>query len=224
MSTCQARWYRPGACGGGDGRSPTENRPRSWWLSEPPARRNTARPGRVGLDDLEAERVAVERRARLGVAHPQHGVVEALTFMRHACQRRLDVELDRDLVADEHAAGLERGVPLDAEVLAVDRAVAVKPALVLPHGSLPTPPTSRSNVTGLVTPLIGQVAVQLVVVAVGLDARRAERHRRVVLDVEEVVRAQVVVAGLVAGVDRGHLHGGVDRRLERVVGDRRCRR
>ena len=33
----------------------------------------------------------------------------------------LDVELDLDLVADDHTAGLERGVPLDAPILAVDR-------------------------------------------------------------------------------------------------------
>src|SRR4051812_12757165 len=37
-----------------------------------------------------------------------------------------DVELEADLVGDEHAAGLERGVEGDAPVLAVDRGGALE--------------------------------------------------------------------------------------------------
>jgi hypothetical protein len=44
-------------------------------------------------------------------------------------ERALQVERDGDVLADEHAAGLERRVPREAEVLAVDDGVAVAPAL-----------------------------------------------------------------------------------------------
>src|SRR5690348_8410683 len=35
-------------------------------------------------------------------------------------QDRLDLQVNGDLVGDDHAAGLHRGVPVDAEVLPVD--------------------------------------------------------------------------------------------------------
>jgi hypothetical protein len=44
-------------------------------------------------------------------------------------ERALQVERDGDVLADEHAAGLERRVPRETEVLAVDDGVAVAPAL-----------------------------------------------------------------------------------------------
>src|SRR5262245_20174108 len=56
---------------------------------------------------------------------------ECVTKLRTLCARssrvlrvvlldELDVELELDVVADRHSPGLERGVPLDAPVLAVD--------------------------------------------------------------------------------------------------------
>ena len=69
-------------------------------------------------------------------------------------ERGLDVELDLDLVADQDPAGLQRGVVLQAEVLAVDRAGQREPRRCRPTGRCSTPPNSRSNVTGLVTPRI----------------------------------------------------------------------
>ena len=66
-----------------------------------------------------------------------------------------------DLVADHHTTGLERGVPLDAAVLAVDVVGAEKPARVPPHGSPVKPSNSTSNVTGLVTPLIVRSALSM---------------------------------------------------------------
>jgi D-amino peptidase len=46
VPTSQARWYRPGYSGPSGARPvPISNRPRSWSLAEPGARRNAARPG-----------------------------------------------------------------------------------------------------------------------------------------------------------------------------------
>src|SRR5207244_180408 len=63
----------------------------------------------------------------------------------------------------------------------------------------------------------GQVTLDDEAVAVGTHAGGAERHGRVGLDVEEVARANVVVALLVVGVDRAQVDGGVHRRVERVL-------
>ena len=46
-------------------------------------------------------------------------------------QRALQVERDRDVLADEHAAGLEGGVPGEAEVLAVDDRLGGRAGLVV---------------------------------------------------------------------------------------------
>jgi hypothetical protein len=68
------------------------------------------------------------------------------------------------------------------------------------------------EVDGRVTP-DREVGVDARSVAVGAKPVDTQRHRRVLLDVEEVVGAQVAVAIGVAGVDRGHLHLGRERRL-----------
>src|SRR3546814_9230287 len=46
-----------------------------------------------------------------------------------------DLELEGDLLADEHAAGFQGGVPVDAPVLAVDGGGALRPVRVLLDGS-----------------------------------------------------------------------------------------
>ena len=184
-------------------------------MSDRPPRRKIGAAGGIGLDHLEPECLGVERRAGPGVADPEHGVVQASNS--HATSLASMSSSIDDLVADEHAAGLERRVPLDAEVLAVDRAGRREPGLGVAPRVLADAAELEVERDRPGDALDRQVAVQLVVAAGGLDAGRAERHRRVVLDVEEVVRAQVVVAALVAGVDRGHLHDGGDRRVQRVV-------
>src|SRR6185437_7254566 len=62
-----------------------------------------------------------------------------------------------------------------------------------------------------------------VVAAEVLDGRRGEGDGRELLDVQEVVGAQVTVALPVAGVDAGDLDGEVDRRVLRVLAVERCR-
>ena len=59
----------------------------------------------------------------------------------------------------------------------------------------------------------GEVTVEQEVAAVGADAGGAEGHRGVLLDVEEVLAADVVVPGLVPGVHRAEVDGGGDGRL-----------
>ena len=193
MSTCHARWYSPGACGAGDGRSPTENSPRSWWLSEPPARRNMARPPAGHLDGLEAEGVSVERGADLGVAHPQHGVVEA----GHAHDSSLasmssSIFTLSPTSTPPVSSGAFHSMPKSLRLIVV---VALKPALVLPHGSCADAADLEVERDRLGDAADRQVAVELELVAVGLDARRAGTSSWGGLDVEEVVRPQVVVAG-----------------------------
>jgi hypothetical protein len=63
----------------------------------------------------------------------------------------LNFQLDVHAVADQHAAGLERLVPLQSEVLAARLVLAMKPARSLPQGSFARPPYSTSRVTVRVT-------------------------------------------------------------------------
>ena len=106
---------------------------------------------------------------------------------------RGDLELEGDLVADQHAAGLERGVPVDAVVLAVDRRrEPSKPTRWLPNGSVARALELEGDADRLGDALDGQVAGDLEAGRAGLlDAGRDEGDLRVVLDVEEVVAAQV---------------------------------
>src|SRR6266567_8031905 len=46
---------------------------------------------------------------------------------------RLDLQLDRDLLSDEHTAGLERLVPGDAPVLAVDLGLGRESRFLVPE-------------------------------------------------------------------------------------------
>jgi hypothetical protein len=50
--------------------------------------------------------------------------------------RQFDLQVELHLVADEHAACLERDVPRQAEILAVDRARRVEPGLLVAPGVL----------------------------------------------------------------------------------------
>src|SRR5215468_6603168 len=107
----------------------------------------------------------------------------------------LDVELDVDAVADQHAAGLEQLVPRQAEVLAVDRCLRDEPdPLVAPRID------AAAGRLGVERDLAGRVADRELAdhaqpaAADVLHARAAEAQLGEPLDVEEVRRAQVVVA------------------------------
>src|SRR5438067_11568138 len=105
----------------------------------------------------------------------------------------LDVELDGDVLADEEPAGLEGGVPGEAEVLAVDGGGGREP------GAGAAPRIGRDavelDVEGhrLGHAVDGEVAVERPAGAVAPHRGRAERPLRVVLDVEEVGAAEVLV-------------------------------
>ena len=67
----------------------------------------------------------------------------------------LDIQIDRRILAHEHAACFKCRVPAQFEVLAIDLVVAESPMRVLPQGSLPGAlGPSTAKVTGLVTPCI----------------------------------------------------------------------
>src|SRR4029453_6757053 len=106
----------------------------------------------------------------------------------------LEVELDPDALADQEAAGLQRLVPGDVEVLTVDVARGHEPgAQVAPRvdghaleldveGGGPCAVADR------------QVAHDLEAVPDRPHRRAAVRHEGEALDVQEVGRAQVLVA------------------------------
>src|SRR6478752_789965 len=67
---------------------------------------------------------------------------------------RRDVELELDLLRDQHAAGLERGVPAQAPVLAVDAGATLEA-----DAQVAERVGSKTTVTGLVSPLIDRSPV-----------------------------------------------------------------
>src|SRR5512140_2413485 len=127
----------------------------------------------------------------------------------------LELDRDLDLLADEHAARLERGVPDEAELAAVEgRLGGEARALVAPRV------LARAGELGVQDDLLLhavelEVARHPVARAGLLDPARAEGELRVLRDVEEVRGAQVRVAVGHLGVDGG----GVDGRLDRGAGE-----
>src|SRR5262245_24851293 len=120
---------------------------------------------------------------------------------------QLQLDVDLDLIADQPAAGLERHVPIQAPLLAADLSLRIKPGA----GGAPR----RRGLAGVLDVqrdglghvADGQIAVQLAAIGAELlDTRALERNIRVGLDVEEIRRAQVPIALLVAG----HQAGGLD--------------
>src|SRR5699024_7059020 len=131
----------------------------------------------------------------------------------------LDLEVHADPVTDDETAAFERDVEIDSEVLAAE----LGPGAEADAG---TAPRIGADAVELEIELDrlgdltnGEITGDEVAVTAGLHRRRAEGHLRVVLDREEVARAQVLVAPLVAGVDRGEVDLGLDRRLQRILGD-----
>src|SRR5436190_13044958 len=131
------------------------------------------------------------------------------------------VDVQPDLVAHDDAAAFEYDVPLEAPVLTADLGGrAESGALVAPRRA------DRAEVLELERDRPGHVLDREVAdepigaVARVLDLGRAERRGGMVLGVAEVRAAEVLVAGGVATVDVGDVDGRLDRRVERVRGDR----
>src|SRR4051812_37233188 len=106
---------------------------------------------------------------------------------------RRDVELELDLVGDEDAAGLERGVPGQAPVLAVQRGAALEADAQVAEGVARRAGGLEDDREGLGLALDRQVAGDDPVVAVAGDRGGDEGDLLVVVGVEEVLGAQVRV-------------------------------
>src|SRR6478672_10520363 len=130
-----------------------------------------------------------------------------------------DVELELDLLADEHAAGLERGVPGQAPVLAVDGGRALEADAQVAEGVTGRAGGLELDGDRLGDALHGQVAGDQPGGGVlALDLGRDEGDLLVVVGVEEVGGLQVAVAVGDTGVDAGGLDGQRDLRGSRVRG------
>src|SRR5213076_2395538 len=107
-----------------------------------------------------------------------------------------DVELELDLVRHQEAAGLERGVPGQAPVLAGQGGLALEADAQVAEGVASGAAGLEIDADRLADTSDGEVAGDRPVVAVALDVRRGEGDRGVRLDLEEVGAAQVRVAVL----------------------------
>src|SRR5437867_2639629 len=124
-----------------------------------------------------------------------------------------DVDLDRHVVADEQAAALERFIPREAEVLAVDRGGAVESGALVPTWVLALAEKARVEHDGPRHTMEGEGALHLALLAARVEVGHARALKRDLGEfgyVEEVGRAQVIIALLDVGVDGR----GVDRTLD----------
>jgi hypothetical protein len=106
------------------------------------------------LSDGVADHVPIKNRDGVLGARADRGAAVVMLWSRryfldlelrssHLLVDGFDVDLDEDLLADEEAAGLERLVPRDAELVAVDSRRGVEAG----SGSKPTSPTRCGNPT-----------------------------------------------------------------------------
>src|SRR5690349_11607731 len=131
---------------------------------------------------------------------------------------RRDVELELDLLGDEDAAGLERGVPGEAPVLAVDAGAALEADAQVAERVAGRAGRLEGDRDRLGLPLDGQLTGDDPVLAVALDLGRGEGDLLVVVGVEEVGRAEVAVAVGDTGVDAAGLDGQLNLRVGGVRG------
>src|SRR5690606_5454763 len=128
----------------------------------------------------------------------------------------LDLDLDLDLVRHQDATSLERGVPVHAEVLAVQGGRGGEAVDRRAHRGDALAGELGIEDDFLRDAVHGQVTIDLVVARAlaSLDPRALEGDDRVLLNTEEVVRAEVDITVLVARVDARridlHLNGGVE--------------
>src|SRR5665811_2155191 len=119
-------------------------------------------------------------------------------------KHRLDLDAELDLLADQPATGLERLVPREAPLLAVDLRLGGEEGALTAERVAHLPVVLGLHRDGLGYSTDGEIAVDLpVVVAVVLHTRARERQLRVRVDLEEVRAAQMIVALLGARVDAG---------------------
>src|SRR6185437_2481437 len=116
--------------------------------------------------------------------------------------KQLDFQADLDLVPDQHAASLERLVPAQAEILAVDLAGGLEAAAGAAPGIFGDGGGCFDRERDwLGHAMDGEIAGHAVAIAVRADLRGAEGQGRVLLGVEEVGAAQVRIALRLASVE-----------------------
>src|SRR5688500_1273939 len=119
-----------------------------------------------------------------------------------------------DLVADEEAACLERRVPAETEILAVQRQLSLEHELGVAPRILRCAKEARGQYHATGDAPDGEIAAYVIdVAATRCDRRARERQRRVSADVEEIGAAKVLVAISLGGVDGVGLDRDVDARI-----------
>src|SRR4051812_17745195 len=127
--------------------------------------------------------------------------------------RQLELDDQRHVVRQREAALGERGVPLEAELGAVDHGLEVDADLRVAGDVLVRAHERATAAHGMRVALDGQLAVDHELVALEAQVRRLVAQLGVVLDVEEVSRLQVGGQVLVLDDDRVGLHGADELRL-----------
>src|ERR1700761_393183 len=150
-----------------------------------------------------------------GVRRWRHRMEDPGGGLLGGLENAFDLEVQVHLVADHGDVGAGDGaVEADAEVLAADLALgreAGAGAAVSVRAEAVDLEAQRDRAGDGAE---GQVAVDVVLAAVLADASGLEGDVRVLLDVQEVLAADVVVAVFLAGGDRRGVNGGVHARLE----------
>ena len=124
------------------------------------------------------------------------------------------LDLNGNLLADQHAAGVQRCLEVDAEVEAIDRGARFEADAGVAERVFLYAEGLHLERDGLGGGLDGQVARHRAVAGfVDIEAGRGERHLRVLLYREEVFTAYVGVAVLVVSVDARGAHGAGGRLL-----------
>src|ERR671918_1127664 len=118
---------------------------------------------------------------------------------------KLEVDLELDLLAHQDAAGVERHIPVEAPVAAIDRARQRATDFAVAGGI-----DAVAAVLVVELDLVGdaldrEIGDDLVAISLLSDLLGLEDYRGVVLDIEEIRAPEVLVAIDAAGVDAGQL-------------------
>ena len=121
-----------------------------------------------------------------------------------------NLELDLDVFRNEDAAGLERSVEVDAEVLAVDLGLCLEAQTEVAEWVLSGSDLFNLEVDRLGGALDGEVTGDgAVAVLINVDVGGGEGKLWVLLHVEEVFVLYVAITVFVAGGDGVSLDGGL---------------
>lgn len=130
-----------------------------------------------------------------------------------------DLELNFDLLGDQYAAGLQRSVEVDAEVLAVDLGGCLEAQAGIAKWVLSGSNIFYIEVDGLGGVLDGEVTgYGAVAILINVEVGGLEGDLRVLLYCEEVLVLYVCIAVIVAGGDGSGADGCLSSGLGDVLG------